>query len=396
MVFAAANLTEIVSVEGLYQFEWRPVVLPPTGAFFSTNDLIGSDGMNAAFEGFGRYSDLGTDLDATFGTSNLGFDRDFMKFLTGEETEPDSQGQFGFAVRAFVPRLNSTKLALHFMNYHSRLPLISGHTAPASAVARTAEAPVRARAASLAMSEMLPLDEALGIEEQLTISGLTNETRYFATYPEDIKMLGFSFSTATVRRGTLVAGEASHHFDWPVQQPVEQVLNASLSPLLFPDPNPYQQTSLGTFDPDEVVPGVIRAGKTQLSLAFGQLFGPRLGAAQSLLTFDIGYVHVHDLPPGFPEDEDSWGYRLLASLDYQGVFGGIGVAPTLLFTHDVDGVTPGPGGAFSEDVMSISAIIDVNYTNTWTSSLSYTNVFGNPDEPLHDRDVLLFNVIFHY
>ena len=397
MVFAAASLTEIFAVEGFYQFEWNPVVLPPTGAFLSGNDLVGSDGLNAAFEGFGRYSDLGTDLDAAFGTTTLGFDRDFMRFRSGGRHEPSSQGQFGFTARAFVPGLNSTKLALHFMNYHSRLPLISAFTASDVEVARTAEGLVRMRAADLALvEEMLPLGEALEIEEELTISQLTNETRFLATYPENVKMLGFSFSTATRQTGTLIAGELSHHFDWPAQQPVENVLTASLSPLQFPDPNPYQMTPLGTFGADELVSGVIDTAKTQVSLSLAQLFGPRLGAAQSLLSFDLGYVHVHDLPRGHPEDEDSWGYRILGSLAYDGLFGAFGLSPTVLFTHDVGGVTPGPAGAFSEDLMSLTVALDLNHTNTWTSSLSYTSFFGNSDELIRDRDFLRFNVIFHY
>jgi len=398
MVFAAANLTETIAVEGLYQFEWRPVVLPPTGGFASPIDLIGSDGLNAAFGASGRYSDLGTDLDEAFGTTTLGFDRDFMKYLPGGRDEPRSQGQFGLAVRTFVPALNSTKLALHFLHYHSRLPLISGFTAPQAAVDATSFGAVTARALDLAAAEGISLAEALPIEEELTISGLTNETRFLATYPEDINMLGFSFSTATTRTGTLIAGEVSHHFDWPTQQPIEEVLTASLSPLRFPAPgdNPYRMTSLGTFGADEVVSGVIDSAKTQVSLSLAQLFGPALGAAQSLLSFDVGYVHIHDLPRSHPDDADSWGYRILASLQFEGLFGGLGVSPTVLFTHDVEGITPEPLGPFSEDLKSITVDLSLNYTNTWTSSISYTNFFGGPDDPIQDRDFFRFNVIFHY
>ena len=83
MLWGAASITENVAVEGFYQYEWRPVRLPPVGWFFSTSDLIGAEGLTYAMSGFGRFSDLGTNLDATFGLppGTLGFDPDFMKIF---------------------------------------------------------------------------------------------------------------------------------------------------------------------------------------------------------------------------------------------------------------------------------------------------------------------------
>ena len=97
---------------------------PPVGWFFSDNDLIGADGLGAAMAGAGRFSDLGTDLDSAFRLppGTLGFDPDFMRIPGHGNHEPSDQGQGGITVQAIIPRLNSTKLALHFVNYHSRLP----------------------------------------------------------------------------------------------------------------------------------------------------------------------------------------------------------------------------------------------------------------------------------
>ncbi len=143
-------------------------------------------------------------------------------------------------------------------------------------------------------------------------------------------------------------------------------------------------------------------GKTQLSLNVAQLLGRRLGATQSILSFDIGWVHIADLPGSSPFDEDSWGYRLVGALTYEGVFGGITLRPLLRWTHDVDGVTPGPGGAFVEDRKTLTAALDVQYTQRWTARLSYVRNFGGirlggaPVNRLEDRDFVRFNVIFHY
>ena len=396
MVWGVANVTETVAVEAFYQFDWEPVTLPPVGWFFSADDLLGVD-MNVAFEGFGEFSDQGTDLDAAFNPTNqpLGFDPDFMKIFSAGRDDPDDQGQFGFAVQTFLPFLNATKLALHFVNYHSRLPLISGFTADPMAVAGTTDAAVDARAATIGVTRT--------DAELLAIGDLANATVYGASYPEDIKMLGFGFNTATITTGTLIAGEVSHQFDWPVQVPKEEVLASSLSTVQFSGAlgDRFRDLSLATFGqvfgPDQPVKGWVDTGKTQASLNLAQLFGPRLGAAQSLLSFDIGYVHVADLPRASPFDEDSWGYRLVGQLTYDGVFGGLTLRPSLRWTHDVDGVTPGPGGAFIEDRKTLTARLDVQYTQRWTASLSYFRDFGGGVvNLLEDRDFVRFNVMFHY
>jgi hypothetical protein len=396
-LWGVANLTESVAVEAFYQYDWEPVNLPPVGWLFSADDLLGVD-TNVAFEGFGAFSDQGTDLDAAFSPTNqsLGFDPDFMKIFAGGRDEPNDQGQFGVAVQTFLPILNTSKLALYFVNYHSRLPLVNGFTADPMTIAGTSDAAVDARAMTSGVS---PSDAQL-----LALSDLANATRYGVTYPENIKMVGLGFSTATASTGTLIAAELSHHFDWPLQIPREEVLTAALSPVEFTSPlaEVFRSTSLGVFGADQTVKGWFDTGKTQVSLNLAQLLGPRLGATQSLLSFDVGWVHIHDLPASSPFDEDSWGYRLAGLLTYEGVFGGFTVRPALRWTHDVDGVTPGPGGAFVEDRKTFSAALDLQYTQRWTASLSYVRNFGGiriggvPVNRLEDRDFVRFNVIFHY
>jgi hypothetical protein len=404
MLWGVANVTETVAVEAFYQYDWQPATLPPVGWLFSADDLIGID-MNVALEGFGAFSDQGTDLDAAFQPTNqsLCFDptnpfrcRDFMKIFSGGRDEPDAQGQFGFSLQTFLPFLNASRLALHFVNYHSRLPLVDGVTADPISVASTTDAAVDVRAATFGVMR--------SDAELLAVSDLANATRYRAVYPENIRMLGLAFNTATITTGTLIAAEVSHHFNWPLQVPKEQVLVASLSPVQFTSPlaDVFQGTPLGTFGPNEIVRGWFEAGKTQLSLNLSQLLGPRLGASQSLLSFDIGWVHFDELPSSSPFDEDSWGYRLVAGLTYNGVLGGLTLRPLLRWTHDVDGVTPGPGGAFLQDRKTLTAALDFQYTQRWTLGLGYVRDFGGTRvegitvNRLKDRDFVRFNVIFHY
>jgi hypothetical protein len=380
MLWVASNVTETIAIEGFYQYRWEEAIDVPVGWFFSANDLIGGDGTNFAVTGMGQYSDLGTDIDEEFGITPpvFGFDESFMRIPSAGRRDPRDQGQYGFTVQAWIPRLNASSFRVHFINYHSRLPLISGITADQAAIDQAAD-----------IGAMNPTAD----EATIALGKLSNQTRYVATYPEDIQMLGISFNSALPRIGTLVGLEFSHHFNWPVQILTDAVLASALSPIT----DALGQTSVNEFGASELVLGIDETHKTQLALSFAQVFGPRLGAAQSLVTLDVGWVHFDSLSRDSIFDDDSWGYRVAAALEYPGVFGGLGIEPFVNFTHDVSGITPEPAGAFLEGRKSVAAGLSFNYTNRITANLSYANFFGG--KPLNagvDRDFLSFNIRYFY
>jgi hypothetical protein len=421
MLWASANVTEELAIEAFYQYEWQQVRTSPVGWYFSDNDAIGSGGLNAAMLGSGLFSDQGTDLDAAFRlpAGTLGFDRDFMRVPGRGTNQPSNQGQGGFTAQLILPRLNSTKLAFHFLNYHSRLPILNARAADAAAVAATSPAAVAARAAALApiyAGEGLPPAQAAAAAASaastLAIGEYASAASYSAVYPENIQMVGVSFNTATLRTGTLLSGEVSHHFGFPFQILLADVFNAALSPIEF---NPtFGQGPLGHVGPGQVVSGVKRLDKTQVELGLRQLLGPRLGASQTILGADFGYVHVYDMPgrnhlrlsaPGVTgpsdfdhlPDADSWGYRLLAALNYDNVFGGLSVQPYVAWFQDVTGTTPTPGGAFVAGRKAFNVGVSVDYTNTWLLQLSYTNLFGAGRFNLvHDRDFVHAQLTYFY
>jgi hypothetical protein len=420
MVWAAANLTGAIALEAFYQYDWRPLRLPPVGWYFSNNDAFGSDGLNFGTAGGGRFSDQGTDLDAAFGLpeGTLGVDPDFMKVPGAAIQEPEEGGQFGFTVQALVPEWNATKLALHFVNYHSRLAVISSVTANQEAIDATSQEEVDAQAAALK-----PIYESVGLDpeeaaetaaqtaETLTLGRYANAARFIVQYPEDIQMLGLSFNTTTIRTGTLFSGEISHHFNAPLQIYVGDVISAAFSPIQF-DPS-FANERLGAFGADQIVRGFIERDKTQIEFGLTQLLGPRLGATRSLVAADVGWVHVHDMPAKRnlrlnalgvrPTDDghfptaDSVGYRLIGALLYSSVFGAVNVEPRVVWTHDVSGVTPGPFGNFLEDRMSCTAALGLDVTRTWTADLSYSTFFGaGRFDALNDRDFVRLNLSYYY
>ncbi|HVP28552.1 MAG TPA: DUF1302 family protein [Myxococcota bacterium] len=421
MLWASANVTEVLAVEAFYQYDWQQVRTSPVGWYFSDNDAIGSGGVNAAMLGSGLFSDQGTDLDAAFQlpAGTLGFDRDFMRVPGRGSHPPSSQGQCGFTAQLILPSLNSTKLAFHFLNYHGRLPIVSARAADATAAAATSPAAVAARAASLApiyAGEGLPPAQAAAAAARaastLTIGEYASEASYSAVYPENIQMVGVSFNTATLRTGTLLSGEVAHHFGFPFQILLADVFNAALSPIEF-DPA-FGQGPRGRLSPGQAVSGVKRLDKTQVELGLRQLLGPRFGASQTILGTDFGYVHVYDMPgrnhlrlsaPGVTgpsdfdhlPDADSWGYRLLAALNYENVFGAFSVQPYVVWFHDVTGTTPTPGGAFVAGRKAFNVGVSVDYTNTWLLQASYTNLFGaDRFNLLHDRDFVRLQLTYFY
>ncbi|NOQ63207.1 MAG: DUF1302 family protein [Methyloprofundus sp.] len=408
MLWGAASVTEQIAIEAYYQYDWKGMQLPPVGSYFSNNDLFGAEGLNYAVLGGGLISDLGTDLDTQFGLPDgtLGFDDHYMKVFGSHIDRPQDGGQYGFMLQGYLPMANATKIALHFMNYHSRLPMISGTTANQQAIDTASPANIKAEADLLApiyestgLSPEEAAQQSLGTAAQLAASNYANEAAFFLEYPEDIRMLGFSFNTATLSTGTLLAGDISHHFNAPFQLNPDKLLGTLFAPISPNNPN-----ELGA---DSTVQGYIRLHKTQISASLTQLFGPQLGASQSMLILDVASVHVHNMPDKDTQpllgvdsrlpSKNSWGYRLVAKLNYNSVFGGLNLSPSVIWTHDVDGITPGPAGAFVQGRKSATLALSGVFLNSWTAGLSYTNFFGAREiNLLNDRDFIRFRIAYAF
>ena len=236
---------------------------------------------------------------------------------------------------------------------------------------------------------------ALVAAEELTLSGYENEAGLLVSFPEDIDMYGASFSTSTMRTGSLFAGDIAHHRNVPMQVSLSTLAQAVLSPVLF-DPT-IGDTVLGEFGPSEVVPGITRLNKTQTSLELTQMVGSRLGADQVIASINAGWVHVHGFPDGdsaslqasLPADEDSWGYRFTLLMRYSSVFGGVSLQPRVSFVHDVKGTTPAPYATFIEDRKLFSVGVTADWINRFTADIEYTSFFdAGAGNLLIDRDTL--------
>lgn len=452
MIYASAGLTRDISLEGFYLYDWDSTDIDPPGSYFSSNDFAG-DGGSRVMLGFGDWSEFGTDLGA------LGFDSDFMAVPREDTRSASDDGQFGIALRMFAPFLADTEFGFYYMNYHSRVPIISARTGTlggfGNAVAAgttlqyygatgdAAGAVAAGAAAGGAVGASNPLGAAQGALTVAGTAGLakasayvtdqyTQTARYLTEYPEDIQLFGVSFNTDLGATGIALQGEVSHRLDVPLQVDDLELLLAALSPLGALNPiilvNQLRPTGAGF---EEYIPGFIESDVTQMQMTATKVFGPTFGADTFLLLGEIAYTHIHNMPSksvlrmeapgtyvtgepihaepggshaGKPSessnhfaDENSWGYRVAGKLVYNNAIGPVNLMPRFAWQHDVQGNTPGPGGNFLEGRKAITIGLTTEYLSTWTFDVSYTNFFGAGRYNLiNDRDFVGANIKYSF
>jgi hypothetical protein len=90
----------------------------------------------------------------------------------------------------------------------------------------------------------------------------------------------------------------------------------------------------------------------------------------------------------------TWGYRLVGKLDYTNVFAGVNMSPRVVFSHDVDGITPDPLFLFIEKRKSVSLGLSFDYQSRWAADITYNSFFDGvgTTNKLEDRDYVSFNI----
>ena len=145
IVWANFGLSENISLELLYLYDWENTEIDPPGSYFSSSDFAG-DGGTHVFLGFGASPDL-----PPFPFFFTDTSRPFLAVPREPDRVADQSGQYGLALRWFVPQLNGTEFGFYYLNYHSRLPFANGRTGTlAGAGAAAAAGPAAAAAAAAA------------------------------------------------------------------------------------------------------------------------------------------------------------------------------------------------------------------------------------------------------
>ncbi|HET7536884.1 MAG TPA: DUF1302 domain-containing protein [Candidatus Didemnitutus sp.] len=438
MASASLSVSQNVTLEGFYLFDWERTRVDPPGTYFSTNDFVAKGGSKV-YLGFGAIPD----------TAALG------PVPRGTDNEPGHSGQYGVNLKWLATGLHDTEFGFYYMNYHSRLPVISAQTptqpidvalvqntavaigtqtiAPAMAAAGfppatipTAMNTVLGAALTGVPASALPasLQPFYPAAVSAATAGKTTgfltsaaTARYLIEFPEDIHLFGASFNTS-VANGIALQGEISYRDNQPLQIDDVELLFAALSSI-NPAYGPNNQLGNYSGQLNTYVRGWERhkvwTGQMTATWVGRGIFG----AQQTTLLGEVGFVQA-DLPekgklrydgPGTwtagdinemtntgnassgsePAsafaDKFSWGYSLVGRLEYNNVFHGINVTPLIVFSHDVSGNTPLPLGNFREDRMTFTAGADFTYQNAWAFELRYVNFFGaGRYNLLSDRD----------
>ncbi len=392
MAYANVGLTDNLSAEAFYQLEFQETVIPACGTYFSSNDYV-SDGCNT--------------ISVADGQTSVARDENGVR-------KASDTGQYGLAFRYIAEDLGNTEFGLYALNVHSRTPIVNVNRhdvdgAEQSQIAQTGIAQFSALGA--------PTMAALGFNSvqeyvtALTINAFADNTTYFVEYPEDVQVLGLSFSSNI--GSVAVSGELSHTLDQPVQINGPMLVAASLT---------GQSTSTQLTEQMSEVPlggdisGADNFDISQIQFTVIKTFDQVLGANQMTLIGEAGYTFINSFEegddatkygrsdifgtfgenadgspnPGNVDDgfvtEDSWGYRARLEAKYINVFSGTNITPTLSWSEDVSGYAPQPGGNFNEGQQSIGFSVEATYLESYTANLSYTQYMGGDYSLISDHD----------
>ena len=413
LFYVSQQLTDAVSAEAFYQLDWAQTDGENCGTFFSQSDVL----ANGCTDNL-RLLDSRRALSAADRTLLAGqgvdIDDEGVKVGRGVDRDARDGGQFGLALHYLFEPLD-TEFGAYVMNYHSRLPFLSARRASASA---------------LAASQALP--EAL---RPLAVAG---SGRYAVEYPEDIRLYGVSFST-TLPAGLAWRGELSYRPNAPVQLASHDVLFAALRPV----GGTLANASVLDGAAGEAIAGYRRKDVTQFQTSLTQVFDQVMGARRFTVMGEVGVTYVGGLdstrqarygrdavfgPGPLPDaggadtcaavnartyagsglggsadpgrhcenegytTRTAWGYRARAAWTYDAVFAGVDLTPSIAWSHDVSGYSPGPQATFEEGRKAVSLGLDAEYQDTYMASVAYTNFFGGAYSTMSDRDFLTLSV----
>ena len=395
MAYVNAGVTENMTLEAFYQYEWEKTQIDGCGTYFSAADFA-ADGCFAVTIAVPDQQALGGGFFAQRQADN----------------EPEDGGQYGLSMRYYAAELNDTEFGLYYMNIHSRLPMINA---------------IRTQTLAVPGVTSVFVPAVLDPTPNKSLSALN--PAYRIVYPEDLQYFGASFATNI--KGTAVSGEISYKPDTPVQINGPEILNGVLSEQPF-----FRYTSRVTAQGfGEEVQGYDEFDVTQMQITTINFFERVLGASRlSLITevgliltdgvedsdqlygrnavfgvgdFDVGNgINCSNLvaagaigsdcqADGFVTDS-AWGYRMRASLDYANVFAGVSLKPTFDWQHDVSGYSPEPAQQFHEGKRSFGVSLEALYKQKYSLTVGYRAFSGGSHNILQDKDFLSLSVAMSY
>lgn len=395
------GLTDNLSMEGFYQFEWKNTEDAPVGSYYSTHDAFPGEGADnvivdgrlvAAAQGLPVIADLFASYTGT--TYGAGYEYEATQVTVDRlsDEEPSDSGQFGLAFRYFADQLNGTEFGLYYSRLHARLPVVGSR-----------------------------LDEVGGALADLP-SRIDN-ARYFMVYPEDIDMFGASFNTMVGQ--VSLAGELAYRPKQPIINEVGDNLIQALAGAAASSTAPQISALTDHCVRTEVGGSCLASNATVVegqnyyfydeaetftgSLLGIMSFGPKFGTDNLVTILEVGFdatkglgsgrrfnstaallddeaLKQSDDPSSLYLTEMAWGYRAVVQASYNDIFAGVIMTPSLNVSHDVSGNSP-IGGNFLEDRKAATLGVNFVYLNNLDIGVKATSFWGGGySNKLKDRN----------
>ena len=437
----APNLT----VEGFWQPYWTRTKIEPVGSFFGDNDGVADGGM------YNNLFSLYPDTKDCIYAASLAQNNPFGACLPRtDDRHPTGVGEGGLAVRETVPSLGDAEFGFYFENYDSRTPFVDF---------RTGNANINGAGGALGVLPAPLTSFLFGVPAHPSpyySSTYTSTASYFADYPSDIKLIGFSYNFSAPG-GWAIQGEVSHRFDQPVQlsgADLALAVNApaicaaaAISPLLAAactaaKHDPVIQASGGVHGFDSDIQGWKPYDVTQWQTTATKLFSaiPEMSINSIALIGEIGFDYMHNFGhqaglynapystdtnsaftlagtvdtvkiPGEPgtgvlstkglATQLSAAYTIATIIDMPNVLPyGIGMKPTLSLEHDFYGTSPLGVNVFVGNTAAASVGVSFSYLQAWSLGVQYTNHFpvfaGGKFYGLIDRDFVSATLSYEF
>lgn len=437
------GLTDNLSMETFYQFNWKETAVDPVGTYFSETDLF-ADGGNTAYNDFSRTA-LGArnplllnntvlgvyNNPALIGQSQAVFsalglyqgpggktfvypgDQIGQVAKIGGDLNAKNDGQYGVAFRYIAEELNSTEFGFYFVNYHGKEPSIYADLNGYQGVN------VGALAGALGNASL-----AGG----LATADLLANVQARREYAEDIRMYGLSFNTTVGQ--TSVFGELSYRPNLPigiaatndllgdlVGQGAQLADNSGALPnagtAVIAGQQVARDGSISNYTRVEAfntsVGAIHNFGPT---LSFDSLFGIAELASEHVRGDSLKYTdyqgnvryyagrpnnsYISNYGRDDQINKNAYGYTLVLSGTWNDVYAGVNLSPFAVFKHDFEGNSHQTGN-FIEGRKAYTVGMRASYLNSLEAEIQYTEFYGaGQNNGARDRDNIGLNVKYSF
>lgn len=433
------GLTDNLSMETFYQFNFKETAVDPAGTYFSETDLFADGGrraytvpalntlsgqqLQAAATGYSTLASSmafnpGAALIRNTGLFSGGVNgyvpgaRAIQVANVGPDLNAKDDGQYGVAFRYIAEELNSTEFGFYFVNYHAKEPTIYADLNGYQGVnvgALGALAGGVQNAAGLATIDLLGNIQAR------------------REYAEDIRMYGMSFNT-TINE-TSVFGELTYRPNLPIGIATTNDLLGDV----IGQAAALADTSGTVGNGTAVIAGnrVSRNGEIHnyerveafnTSLGAIHNFGPALSfdslmgiaelASEHIRGSDLQYRSYNGqlryysgrgnnsyVSGGNRDDQinkNAYGYTLVLSGTWNDVYAGVNVSPFVVYKDDFEGNSHQTGN-FIEGRKAYTVGVKATYLNSLEGEIQYTEFYGGgQNNSSRDRDNIGVNVKYSF